>query len=202
MTEIVQRLVQDDGLHAKWLNTLSFMENAGARKISACEHPDQVNLIQLKHAAEEHRHAYYLKKQIAKIGTGGCNTYTNAELLAAKATRYYLHSLDIQCARYLKKQFHLKGAELKYAAYLFVTYVIEVRADLLYPVYQEVLTAADHKVMVRSIIVEEAGHLEEMIVQLKQFNSNWEHHARVVMDYENVLFEDWMKQIEQELHNA
>jgi hypothetical protein len=42
------------------------MENAGARKISKCEHPTLVTQIQLKHAAEEHRHAYYLKKQIGK----------------------------------------------------------------------------------------------------------------------------------------
>ena len=43
------------------------MENAGAKKISASEDKEKVSLIILKHAAEEHRHAYYLKKQIAKI---------------------------------------------------------------------------------------------------------------------------------------
>jgi bacterioferritin (cytochrome b1) len=64
---LLEKIVQQNETHAKWLNTLSFMENAGARKISACEHPTNVSLIQLKHAAEEHRHAYYLKKQILKI---------------------------------------------------------------------------------------------------------------------------------------
>jgi bacterioferritin (cytochrome b1) len=67
MQKIIEAIIRNNEIHAKWLNTLSFMENAGARKISACEDPVTVDLIQLKHAAEEHRHAYYLKKQILKL---------------------------------------------------------------------------------------------------------------------------------------
>ena len=52
--------------HAKWLNTLSFLENCGARKIAACEHPTLVKEEMLKHAAEEFRHAHHLKRQIDK----------------------------------------------------------------------------------------------------------------------------------------
>src|SRR5690606_31605670 len=96
MYNLLQHLVNNNEFHAKWLNTLSFMENAGARKISLCEHPTNVDIIQLKHAAEEHRHAFYLKKQIDKINSHSCLTYNNNELLAANATRYYLHALDIQ----------------------------------------------------------------------------------------------------------
>ena len=84
---LLDKIVQNNETHAKWLNTLSFMENAGARKISACEHATEVSLIHLKHAAEEHRHAYYLKKQILKISSGLCETYHKHELLASTATR-------------------------------------------------------------------------------------------------------------------
>ena len=80
---LIDKIVTDNKAHSKWLNTLSFMENAGARKISACEHPTKVNLIQLKHACEEHRHAYYLKKQIGKINPELCKTYEGNELLAS-----------------------------------------------------------------------------------------------------------------------
>ncbi|MDQ6479450.1 hypothetical protein [Dyadobacter sp. LHD-138] len=202
MTNTIQCIVENNALHIKWLNTLSFMENAGARKISACEHPTQVGIIQLKHAAEEHRHAYYLKKQILKIDANSCSTYSDAELLAPRATRFYLHALDIQCSRYLKKQFQLQGAELKYAAYLFVTYAIEVRADLLYPVYQDILSNVKHHVMVKSIIVEEEGHLEEMIGQLNNFRSDWKEHASAILAFEQVLFEDWLHRINTEIHHA
>ncbi|SHK15724.1 hypothetical protein [Chryseobacterium polytrichastri] len=196
---LLERMVQDNETHAKWLNTLSFMENAGARKISACEHPTKVSLIQLKHAAEEHRHAYYLKKQIGKLDPDFCKTYDNTELLAPIATRQYLHSLDVKACRYIQKAFQLTKEELKYAAYLFVTYAIEVRADELYPVYQDVLTKESSKIMVKSIILEEEGHLEEMINQLNEFAEDWQTHADVILEIEKELHEQWMNAITEEV---
>lgn len=196
---LLKKIVQDGSTHAKWLNTLSFMENAGARKISKCEHPVMVTLIQLKHAAEEHRHAYYLKKQIGKIDPELCKTYENRELLAPTATRQYLHSLDIKACRYLQGVFQLTKEELKYAAYLFVTYAIEVRADELYPVYQEILTEESSKIMVKSIILEEEGHLEEMIHQLNEFSEDWQLHADHILEIEKDLHQQWINAITEEV---
>lgn len=196
---LIDKIVSDNKAHAKWLNTLSFMENAGARKISACEHLTKVNLIQLKHACEEHRHAYYLKKQIGKINTEWCKTYEANELLAPIATRQYLHALDVKACKYLHAHFDLTKEELKYAAYLFVTYAIEVRADELYPVYQEVLTKINSKVMVKSIILEEEGHLEEMINQLNEFSEGWKPHAEKVIEIEKDLHIDWINAIIEEV---
>lgn len=196
---LLKKIVQDGGTHAKWLNTLSFMENAGARKISKCEHPILVSQIQLKHAAEEHRHAYYLKKQISKIDPELCKTYEDKELLASIATRQYLHSLDIKACRYLQDAFQLNKEDLKYAAYLFVTYAIEVRADELYPVYQQVLTEESSRIMVKSIILEEEGHLEEMINQLNEFSTDWKLHAENILTIEKVLHEQWINAITEEV---
>ncbi|REC45319.1 hypothetical protein [Chryseobacterium pennipullorum] len=196
---LLKKIVQEGNSHARWLNTLSFMENAGARKISKCEHPVLVTLIQLKHAAEEHRHAYYLKKQIGKIDPELCKTYENGELLAPTATRQYLHSLDIKACRYLQDVFNLNKEDLKYAAYLFVTYAIEVRADELYPVYQQVLTEESSKVMVKSIILEEEGHLEEMINQLDGFSSDWQEHADNILAIEKELHDQWITAITKEI---
>lgn len=197
--DLLQAIATNPLLHARWLNTLSFMENAGARKISACEHETNVDLIQLKHAAEEHRHAYYLKKQIGKIDPLLCPDYRSEHLLAATATRQYLHRLDVLTCRYLLRHFTLDRQALKYAAYLFVTYAIEVRADELYPVYQQVLTEQNHKVMVKSIILEEAGHLEEMIQQLQHFAADWEAHATAVAAIEQELFHQWTVALVQEI---
>ncbi|REC78433.1 hypothetical protein DRF60_08220 [Chryseobacterium elymi] len=197
--QLLERIVQDGGTHAKWLNTLSFMENAGARKISKCEHPVSVTLIQLKHAAEEHRHAYYLKKQIGKIDPELCKTYEADELLAPTATRQYLHSLDVKACRYLQTAFNLNKEELKFAAYLFVTYAIEVRADELYPVYQDILTKKSSKIMVKSIILEEEGHLEEMIHQLNEFSADWKLHAERILTIEKKLHNQWINAIAEEV---
>jgi hypothetical protein len=167
------------------------MENTGARKISACEDPLTVTYIVLKHAAEEHRHAFYLKKQIEKTGED-CPTYEPRYLLAPRFSRYYLNQLDVEVCRYLKRELHLTGKELRFAAYLLVTYAIEMRADELYPVYQDALDSAGSKVNVKSIILEEEGHLEEMLNQLKAFSPDWETYAKKAVEFENCLFLDWV----------
>jgi bacterioferritin (cytochrome b1) len=198
-SQLLLEIVSDNDKHARWLNTLSLMENSGARKISASEHKKDVTLIILKHAAEEHRHAYYLKKQISKLNADACPTYADQFLLASSDSRYYLNILDVFVCKYLKTTLNLSGNELKFAAYLLVTYAIEVRADELYPVYQDVLDQTGSKVNVKSIILEEEGHLEEMLVQLKNFSPDWQKHADKAVEFETGLFKDWLKSLEKEI---
>jgi bacterioferritin (cytochrome b1) len=78
-------------LHAKWLNTLSYLENCGARKIAACEHPTLVKEEMLKHAAEEFRHAHYLKCQIERISVEGIENYSLDLMLGGIVTLHYLN---------------------------------------------------------------------------------------------------------------
>ncbi|MCR8556229.1 hypothetical protein KXD93_01165 [Mucilaginibacter sp. BJC16-A38] len=198
LNKILPLIVNDNVLHSKWLNTLSLMENTGARKISASEDPQTVTYIILKHAAEEHRHAFYLKKQIEKT-KGDCPTYAPEFLLAPTYSKYYLNQLDVLVSRYLKQELNLSGKELRFAAYLLVTYAIEVRADELYPIYQDELDKSNSKVNVKSIILEEEGHLEEMINQLKSFSPQWEQHAQKAVELEAELFNSWVSALAAEL---
>ncbi len=202
MQALLHKIIQQPELHAIWLNTLSMMENTGAKKIKKCEHPIFVNEVILKHAAEEARHAFYLKKQIQKISKNACPTYEWQYLLAPKSSYAYLNQLDIDVCRYLKSKHGLKLDRLKYAAYLLVTYAIEVRADELYPQYQEVLRAYKSPVSVRNIIAEEQNHLEEMEKQLKAFSSEWEEMCRVVREIESGLYNVWMEQLRSEISLA
>lgn len=199
LAQLLPSIIADNSLHARWLNTLSLMENTGARKISACEDPVTVNYIILKHAAEEHRHAFYLKKQIDKAAKDVCPTYAPEYLVAPDSSRNYLNKLDIDVCRYLKDNLGLNGKQLRFAAYLLVTYAIEVRADELYPVYQQALDDAGSKVNVKSIILEEEGHLEEMINQLKSFSADWETHAAKAVGMESKLFAGWLEALEKSI---
>ena len=193
---VIEKIVSSSELHAKWLNSLSMMENTGAKKISASENDILVEEIVLKHAAEEARHAYYLKSQIKKTGFEGCKTYQMEELLAPVQSFQYLHALDTSISRYLKEKLDFSGSKLKYAAYLLVTYAIEVRADELYPVYEEVLKSVDSKISVRMIIIEEKGHLEEMIQQMDDFFGDWKAHGEFALAIENRLFGRWISAIQ------
>jgi hypothetical protein len=200
LNTLLPAIIADNELHARWLNTLSLMENTGARKISASEDPVTVTYIILKHAAEEHRHAFYLKKQIEKTGEAFCPTYADQYLVAPAFSKYYLSVLDVEVCRYLKKELKLTGSELRFAAYLLVTYAIEVRADELYPVYQDALDKAGSKINVKSIILEEEGHLEEMINQLKSFSPVWQLHADKAVEMETRLFNDWVVALGKEIN--
>jgi hypothetical protein len=199
MSTFFDTVVKDASLHAKWINTLSMMENAGAKKIKKCEHPVLTNEIILKHSAEEARHAYYLKKQIKKVVKNDCPTYEKQYLLAPNHTYYYLQSLDIQVCRYLKQNFGYKGDDLKYAAYLLVTYAIEVRADELYPQYQDALTATNSSVNVKSIIAEEINHLAEMTHQLKEFSPDWKTLCDNAVSMETKLYKEWITAVQNEI---
>jgi hypothetical protein len=193
LAKIVDKVIASDELHTRWLNSLSMMENTGARKISKFEHPVTTNIIVLKHAAEEARHAYFLKKLIAKIDKEACPDYSYPYLLAPIESHHYLNMLDVEACRYLKNKLGLTGRELKHGAYLLVTYSIEVRADMLYGIYQAGLSKHSSKVNVKSIIAEEEGHLAEMQRMLVDFHPKWEKLAKDVCVIENKLFNKWVK---------
>lgn len=194
LQNIIIRVVEKPALHAKWLNTLSMLENAGARKIKQCEHPVFVKEEILKHAAEEARHAWYLKKQLHKVG-GGCPTYEADYILAPVISSRYLHRIDARVCRFLKKEYGFAGHDLKYAAYLLVTYAIEVRADELYPVYQEVLKQRKSSISVHNIIAEEQNHLASMEKQLQQLWPEWKALCEMACREESICYEEWMNEL-------
>ncbi len=188
---VTDRIVQNNELHTRWLNSLSMMENTGARKISHYEDPVHSDITVLKHAAEEARHAYYLKKLIGRLNEDACPDYTFPHLLAPIETHHYLNRLDVEASRYLKNKLGLSGRALMHGAYLLVTYSIEVRADMLYGIYQDALTRYNSRVNVKSIIAEEEGHLAEMQRMLVSFRPDWQELAADVIAIEDALFTTW-----------
>lgn len=143
---LIEQIILSPAIHIRWLNTLSYLENCGAKKIAAAEHPLYVKEEMLKHAAEEFRHALHLKRQIQKISNEPLPHYASSMILGGETSRHYLNRLDIQGSRHLKNQ----GLE-KQTAYILVTYAIERRADELYRIYHEVLKKSASKVTVACI---------------------------------------------------
>lgn len=188
--ELIDPLVKNPLLHGLWINTLSYLENCGARMIAACEHPTLVKEEMLKHAAEEFRHAFYLKKQLGRIGEP-YEDYSRAHLLGAWSGYHYLSKLDLQASRYLLS-LGLTRSQVKQLAYLLVTYAIELRAEELYPIYQSALRLSQSKVQVQSILLEEKEHLREMEEELNRIPSS-SLHIEVVCRLEAALFQRWLQ---------
>ncbi|CDR34860.1 hypothetical protein [Criblamydia sequanensis] len=188
--EILSTIVLSEKLHARWLNTLSFLENCGARQIAACEHPTLVKEEMLKHAAEEFRHAHYLKRQIGRVSSESIETYSRSNILGETSTLHYLGALNIKTSRYLKS-LGLSHNLIKEGAYLLVTYAIELRAEELYPLYEEILRKASSRVTVKSILLEEKEHLLEMKEGLEKFPSGL-HYAEKILSIESKLCKSWL----------
>lgn len=186
-------VIKNKDLHCKWLNTLSYLENCGARKIAACEHPIHVKEEMLKHAAEEFRHALHLKRQIKKITENQYNSYEKNSLLGGYSSLHYLDKLNLLVCRYLKIQ-GIDRLQVKAYAYLLVTYAIELRAGELYPLYHQLLQKNNSRVTVNSILLEEKEHLREMEMALDAIESGITHAAYVV-EIENSLFNQWQRSL-------
>lgn len=188
--ELIELIVKDSHLHGLWINTLSYLENCGARMIAACEHPTLVKEEMLKHAAEEFRHAFYLKKQLARIGES-YEDYGRGYLLGGWAGHHYLSRLDLQASRYLYS-LGMARSQIKELAYLLVTYAIELRAGELYPIYQTALRRARSKVQVQSILLEEKEHLQEMEEALNRIPSSLSY-VEAICGFEAIVFSQWLK---------
>lgn len=195
--QLLTAIIPSNELHAKWLNTLSFLENCGARKIAACEHPTRVKEEMLKHAAEEFRHALHLKRQMERISPHPMEDYSSSFILGGVATLHYLTTLNLRTSRYLKAVGFSKHA-IKEAAYLLVTYAIELRAEELYPIYDAILHKNSSRVAVRSIVMEEKEHLEEMKKGLNRLSSGFIHAAHVC-GIESNLCKKWIDAIQSKI---
>ena len=57
-------------LHRRWLETLSYLESCGHRKIAFYQPPRNASLSLLKHAAEEARHAYFSQEADFEVEIG------------------------------------------------------------------------------------------------------------------------------------
>lgn len=123
--------------------------------------------------------------------------YALESLVGGTATLHYLASLDQQTSRYLKAQ-GLGNRVIKEAAYLLVTYAIELRAEELYPVYDEILRKKGAKVNVKSILLEEKEHLNEMKEGISKLSNGFSH-AEKICAFESHICAKWLQAISKEI---
>ncbi len=199
LRRVLDLVCADTRLHATWLNTLSYMEHVGATKIARTQSGPLANYMSLKHAAEEARHGFFLKHMARKLWPEGLPTYETGYLLAPIQSHQYLYRLDLKASR-LGRKHNIMGRELHNLVYLLVTYAIELRADELYPVYQEHLDRQPElRLSVQGIINEEEGHLAEMEAELANYPEELQKLTKPVCDLENQLYVEWLTEVEKSL---
>jgi hypothetical protein len=153
---VIASVVKDDHVHARWLNTFSFLEYIGFRKIVKSQRAEVLNRALLMHALEEGRHALLLKKLAVKLGGQAFDFYRPETMLCSDAAKTYFRELDHGCD---EKFSHLGEVERAKLVYLYVTWLIERRALDVYGCYKKMLGDSDLAPKLNALLAEEVGHL-------------------------------------------
>ena len=193
-------IVAEPFLHARMVNTLSRMEYVGVRKMLKARHVDQLDLDGVQHIVEEATHALRLKKAAVKLLGGvedGVRTYSEEDTLAGDGAEAYLQGVDRGCEELLSNLDFDEPARSE-ANYLLSSFIIEIRAEAFYPMYEQVLQDAGAPFSVRSILKDEERHLAEMFERTQElFGDAWRELMDAAVAEESVCFESWVDVISQ-----
>ena len=197
LDNILKVVIHDNLLHSRWLLTLSYLENCGARKISEFQsiYKGQVPLSILQHAWEESRHAFFMKKQISKLEQ---DPDKKRDFLGGTKAKNLLYLLDVKILKLLKENYVKKKEDLYYGAYLLTTYAIETRADTLYGTYQKNLENSGSKINLKLIIKEEENHLKEIEEKINKIQ-NFSLLKPKVLEIESDIFSNFLSAVEEEI---
>lgn len=196
LEDVVAVVAKDDRLHARWLNTFSFLEYIGFRKIVKSQRAEVINRSLLTHALEEGRHALLLKKLAVKLGGQDFDFYRPETLLCPDAAKTYFQELDHGCDA---KFAHLPDTERSKLVYLYVTWLIERRALDVYGRYKNALGYSDVAPKLNALLAEEVGHLRAVEAGIAAGDP---HHAARSAEFEALessLYADFISALAREV---
>ena len=197
------RVIQDDTLHGRFLNTLSLLEHIGSRKIMLSHVHRVPNTEVLKHMAEEARHAFFFAHKAEAILKKPHNDYGDETTLAPAAAKVYFAKLDShiehtitapdkngdrRSASLCERSLAASDYKNSDACYLWVSLMIELRAHWAYGLYQDVLLQHKKTLSLKSLIAEENLHLAEMFESVMAVDRSAETTIPKLAAHEHELF--------------
>lgn len=199
ISNLLDQIIQNPEFHIKWLNTLSFLEYSGSKKIHKTNFGQFFTIEILQHAQEEAFHSYFFKKCIFKINPNLKNNfnYDYKNLLAGYSAYKYFQLLDLKTYEYLSKYF-IKN--LYYICYLYVTLLIEERASFIYPIYEERLKANHSPISIKTVILQEKNHLEHVYQKIEEVDKNFKDHLSNLFNIEINLFNSLLLSLENKVY--
>jgi hypothetical protein len=194
---LLERIVPEPRLHARFVNTLARMEYVGVRKMLKSRRAERLDLDGIQHILDEAVHTMRLKKAaiaLDRSGTGEVRTFATADTLAGDAGENYLQALDHRAEEMLAEH----PADLRSEAnYLLTSAAVEVRAQVFYPIYDRLLKEHQAGFSVAAITKDEDRHLEEMAAGLEAVLPNWKPRLEPLLAAEEALFARFLAAIEQ-----
>jgi hypothetical protein len=197
--QLVTLVVSDQQLHARWLNTFSFLEYIGFRKIVKSQKAEALSAEVLAHALEEGRHAMSLKKLALKIGGKAFDSYAPEAMLCGEAAEDYFQTLDHACDEALSDQSEERRSAL---VYLYVTWLVEIRALEIYSAYRKVLAAVPGLQALDGLLAEEEQHLSRVAAELQKRDPDFATRSKTFSVLEAELYEKIILAFEAEVANS
>jgi|SRR5579863_8312506 len=199
LASLMPIVINDDQLHARWLNTFSYLEYVGFRKIIKSQSADALSRAFLNHALEEGGHAFLLKNLAVKVGGKAFDFYTPDTMLCPEAASAYFQNLDHGCDERFAA---FSDAERAKIVYLYVTWLIERRALDVYGRYKTALGASPLADQLDELLGEEIGHLRQVEAGLAAGDPDHATRAPSLEAFEQNLFETFVAAVATELQAA
>ena len=184
--DFLNQVISASSIHAQFLNTLSFLEYIGTRKIIKSQADKLFNGELLEHLNEEARHSLFFKK-LAQKQAGCLLGFRPEEMLLKEESERYFQNIDRKAKECSSKPF---------MNYLYTTWTVEIRALNLYDLYEKVLSTKSFSFSLRSILKEEKEHLR--YVEECGVNKN-PSHKEILKTFEEKEFSHLLSCLDQEV---
>ena len=203
LEDLFRGLAANPALHARFINTISFMEYVGARKIMKSQMDTEFDLELLSHVAEEAKHAWLVKRLALRVDKDAAETYGPEHLLCPVEAEGYMQSIDAAAEEGLADfDDSDAGFSKQWLNYLYSSLLIEERADTFYKVYAVVLEELGLAGTVRSILKDETKHLAAMAERIERHDPDARARLVELRVAERAAFGRWEKALWSELNAA
>jgi hypothetical protein len=196
LESLIGAVVADRALHARWLNTFSYLEYVGFRKIVKSQRAEVLTAAILGHACEEGRHALGLKKLAVKLGGAEFDSYAPEVLLSGEEAEAYFQDLDKACDAAFADRSNEERAKLTYC---YVTWLVERRALDVYQIYKRALGQSEIARKLGGLLAEETKHLADVEVLLRAGDPEFSTRSKEFEAIEAALYQNFIDALTREL---
>ena len=187
LLNILEKITSDSALHSRFLNTLSYLEYIGSRKMLKSLPSSILDYFFLDHINEETRHSLILKRLAQKVAKKNM-AFQDNEMVAGQSGQDYFQEVD-----HYSLKFTFDNPVLNY---LYTSYAIEQRALVFYSLYNDVLKKKSFAFSLDAILNDEIKHLECVLAQIQKKDWNWENNLDEITQFEHQKYFSFLLDLE------
>ena len=190
LLKVLERITSNTSLHARFLNTLSYLEYTGVRKMLKSLPSSILNKTFLDHINEEIRHSLFLKSLAQNLDKKSLS-FKDHELLAKSTASHYFQEVD-----HYGLKFSFSNSVLNY---LYTTYAVEQRALIFYSLYNDILKKKNFPFTMQAILNDEKNHLDHVLKKIQKMDPFWDKNLEEISQFEHQKYFAFLISLEKEI---